>query len=61
MEQLSAKADLITIESRLPVLRDRSTRWLWNAFQTINNKELVKKVINLYVEDICDAYTVLGF
>lgn len=42
---LGGKADnKLTIETRLPILRDRSTRWLSNAFRAINKEALVKKV-----------------
>ena len=44
MCQLQANVEVIQIDSRLGVMRDRSTRWLWNAYQTINNEALVKKV-----------------
>ena len=40
----NADSDLVTLDTRLGVLRDQSTRWLWNAYQAVNNKALVKKV-----------------
>lgn len=43
LAQMSDNAPTIKIDTRLPILRDRSTRWLWNAFQAINNTALVKK------------------
>lgn len=44
LSQLENEADLVTLDTHLGVLRDRSTRWLWNAYQAVNNKALVKKV-----------------
>ena len=41
----NTKADLVTLDTHLGVLRDQSTRWLWNAYQAVNNKALVKKVL----------------
>ena len=34
----------IHLDTRIGALRDRSTRWIWNAFHAINDKTLVKKV-----------------
>jgi hypothetical protein len=32
------------LKDTLRVLRDRSVRWMWNAYKALSNKELVKKV-----------------
>ena len=32
------------LNDSLGVIRDRSVRWMWNAYRALNNKELVKKV-----------------
>jgi len=37
---------MVTFEKGLPVVRDRSVRWLVNGYEAINNPELVKKVIS---------------
>ena len=37
---------MVSFEKRLPVVRDRSIRWLVNGFEAINNPELIKKVIS---------------
>ena len=34
----------VTFEKKLPVVRDRSVRWLVNGYNAINNPELIKKV-----------------
>lgn len=49
LEQYNNKEDPepIQIDTRIGALRDRSTRWLWNAYKAISNKELVKKVKKL--------------
>jgi hypothetical protein len=36
----------VTFETRLPVVRDRSVRWLVNGYEAINNPELIKKVVS---------------
>ena len=38
------EASAVNIDMRLPVLRDRSTRWIWNAYKAVSQEELVKKV-----------------
>jgi DDE superfamily endonuclease len=44
LQQIEAKSEVISIDSRVGTLRDRSMRWIWNAYKAINNKTLVKKV-----------------
>lgn len=44
LEQIDTKSEVITIDSRLSTLRDRSTRWIWKAYKAISNEALVKKV-----------------
>ena len=44
LSQLENEADLVTFNTHLGVLRDQSTCWLWNSYQAVNNKTLVKKV-----------------
>jgi hypothetical protein len=44
LEQIDQGKDNIVVEKRLGVLRDRSVDWLWNAYQTLNNEETIKKV-----------------
>ena len=34
----------VTFEKKLPVVGDRSVRWLVNGYEAINNPELIKKV-----------------
>ncbi|KAF5321552.1 hypothetical protein D9619_000201 [Psilocybe cf. subviscida] len=43
LAQMDQGSEGMNIDTRLAVLRNASTRWLWNAFQTLNNQELVKK------------------
>ena len=47
LEQYKNKENLnpIQIDTCIGTLRDRSTRWLWNAYKAISNETLVKKVI----------------
>ena len=46
MEQLDdgVQPSMVTFEKQLPVIRDRSVRWLVNGYEAINNPELIKKV-----------------
>jgi hypothetical protein len=45
LNQLSNKeGSAVNIDTRLPVLRDQSTRWIWNAYKAVSREELVKKV-----------------
>jgi len=44
VNQLKAGNEVVSIDMRLAVIRDRSVHWIWNAYQSINNAELVKKV-----------------
>ena len=43
---------MVTFEKRLPVVRDRSIRWLVNGYDAINNPELIKKVIPMNIHDL---------
>lgn len=49
VDQLKAGGEVVSIDTRLAVIRDRSVRWIWNAYQTIKNTDLVKKVSNYVV------------
>jgi len=42
--QMKANTPVVHLDTRIGTLRDRSTRWIWNAFNAINNETLVKKV-----------------
>jgi hypothetical protein len=44
LDQLNSNASSISIDTRLPTLRDRSMRWIWNAYESIKKEALVKKV-----------------
>jgi hypothetical protein len=44
MDQLNSGAAVVDFDTHIGVLRDRSTRWIWNAYKAINDKNLVKKV-----------------
>ena len=48
MDQLGSGVEpsKVDYEKRLPVVQDRSVRWLVNGYEAINNPELVKKVIS---------------
>ena len=36
---------MVTFKKRLPIIRDRSVRWLVNGYEAIKNPELIKKVV----------------
>jgi hypothetical protein len=44
LEQFQKNIETIQIDTRISAMRDRSTRWLWNAYKAISNEALVKKV-----------------
>jgi hypothetical protein len=44
LEQIDNKSEMITIENKLGVLRDRTVKWLWDAYNTVNQKEIIEKV-----------------
>ena len=46
MQQLNAgvQANEVVFEKKLPVVRNRSVKWLVNGYEAINNHEVVKKV-----------------
>lgn len=44
LDQKKAGAKIITLDTRLPLLRDRSVRWLWNAYKVLNKKAFIQKV-----------------
>ena len=48
MDQSKRGEKVITLNNRLPVLRDRTVCWLWNAFKALNRPLFIKKVSNTY-------------
>jgi hypothetical protein len=42
--QIDKKSEIFTIDDRIMILRNRSVRWLWNAYNSVNKKEIVQKV-----------------
>ena len=44
LEQIEAKSEVISIDSRVGTLRDHSMQWIWNTYKAINNKTLVEKI-----------------
>ena len=44
LRQIEANVDTIEINKKLGVVRDQSVSWMWNAYQTLNKPEIVKKV-----------------
>ena len=57
LHHLDSGRPLTSLDTRMPTLRDRSPRWLWNAYQAINKPELVKKV-STYL-DSCGVYPLI--
>ena len=35
-----------SLNESLGVIRDQSVQWMWNAYQALNNKELVKRYVS---------------
>lgn len=44
LDQLNDNTSPVSIDTRLPTLRDRSTRWIWNGYESIKKEGLVTKV-----------------
>jgi hypothetical protein len=44
LDQIDKKSEIFTIDDRIMILRNRSVRWLWNAYNSVNKKEIVQKV-----------------
>ena len=42
--QIKEKGKILSVDAQLPVVHDCSVRWLFNAYQAINNEKLVMKV-----------------
>lgn len=47
LEQIDQGKDNIVVEKRLGILHDWSVGWLWDAYQTLNNEQTIKKVCTL--------------
>jgi hypothetical protein len=47
LEQIDQGKDTIVVEKRLGILCDWSVGWLWDAYQTLNNEQTIKKVCSL--------------
>lgn len=46
--QLRKDGEVKSLDERIAILRNRSVRWIWNAFCAVNIPDLVKKVIFTY-------------
>jgi len=44
LEQIQNDLPIVPLDKRLKTVRDRSITWLWNSYNSINNKDLIKKV-----------------
>jgi hypothetical protein len=44
LKELDKGNPMLRLNNSLGVIRNRSVRWMWNAYRALNNKELVKKV-----------------
>ena len=44
LQQIDKGDESITVEKKLGVMRDRSVGWLWDALETLNNEQTIKKV-----------------
>jgi hypothetical protein len=47
LEQINDEKPNITVDKTVGVLRDRTVSWLWDAYQTLNEPWIVKKVSKL--------------
>jgi hypothetical protein len=44
LKQVKANVAKVEIDKRVEVWHDRSVQWLWDAYKTLNNEKIVKKV-----------------
>lgn len=44
LDQMNSGEDDVNFDVRVGILRNRSVRWIWNAYKTVKNEDLVKKV-----------------
>jgi hypothetical protein len=44
LAQIDEGKETITVEKKLPILRDRTSKWLYDAYKIVNNPEIMKKV-----------------
>ena len=44
LDKFDEGVECITVEKKLAVLRDRTVKWLCDAYKTVNEEEMVKKV-----------------
>ena len=44
LKELDKGNPMLSLNDSLGVICDQSMRWMWNAYQALDNKELVKKV-----------------
>lgn len=47
LDQLKDNTSPVSIDTQLPMLRDRSTRWIWNGYESIRKEGLVTKVCRI--------------
>ena len=45
LTKIDAGEPMTSLDNRIKTLRDRTPRWLWNAYQAVNKPELVRKVL----------------
>ena len=62
LEQIDNDLPIALVDKRLKTVCDRSVIWLWNTYNSINNKDLVKKVgeehtLLLETEDLMAKFT----
>ncbi|TFK63785.1 hypothetical protein BDN72DRAFT_775506 [Pluteus cervinus] len=44
LEQFDEGVAVVRMDTRLPTIREKSTRWIWNAYRALSDRDLVKKV-----------------
>ena len=47
LKKLDAGEDVLTIDKAIKTVRDGSVRWLWNAYTSLNDPKIVKKVSDI--------------
>ena len=47
--QIDKKSEIFTIDDWIMILQNQSVRWLWNAYNSVNKKEIIQKVSSIPV------------
>jgi hypothetical protein len=61
LAQIDEGKETIMVEKKLAILRDRTPKWLCDAYKTVNKPEIVKKVCNCFNSLTCLTIVLQAF